>query len=146
MINGPAVSPHIALMGRSRSGKTTTGMQMAIDLVEKARIPLLIIDPKGEFVADGEVQGKLRDSIEKVNQRGCLRQTPRSRTGTDSLLATGNMTMPDTEPAISQEEERVSFENWADDGCHGFIGQKYVLTLATPVATRSARSRGDFPC
>ena len=59
LINGPAVSPHIALMGRSRSGKTTTGVQMALDLVEKAGIPVLFIDPKGEFVADGKLQGKL---------------------------------------------------------------------------------------
>lgn len=91
VINGPGVSPHIALMGRSRSGKTTTGMQMAVDLAEKARIPLLIIDPKGEFVAEGEVQGKLRElgprlrCIEMGRQPVPLDFLPSPEVGTASI-------------------------------------------------------------
>ena len=36
-LNGPGNSPHLALMGRTRSGKTTTGVQMAQSIVEHAR-------------------------------------------------------------------------------------------------------------
>ncbi len=57
VINGPGTSPHIALMGRSGSGKTTTGTQIAAQIVGQAAIPILFIDPKGEFVDDGKLVG-----------------------------------------------------------------------------------------
>ena len=57
VINGPGVPPHIALMGAIGRGKTTTGVQIALELASKARIPFLFIDPKGEFVADGHPVG-----------------------------------------------------------------------------------------
>ena len=61
VINGPGTPPHLALMGAVGKGKTTTGVQMALELVRKARIPVLFIDPKGEFVADGRPTGALAD-------------------------------------------------------------------------------------
>ncbi len=61
-LNGPAASPHVALMGRTRSGKTTTGVQMALDIQAAAGVPLLFIDPKGEFVEDGKLVGRLAES------------------------------------------------------------------------------------
>jgi len=57
VINGPGVPPHIALMGAIGRGKTTTGVQIALELAGQARIPFLFIDPKGEFVADGRAIG-----------------------------------------------------------------------------------------
>ena len=56
-INGPGIPPHLALMGAIGRGKTTTGVQMALDLVRQAQIPFLFIDPKGEFVAEGRPIG-----------------------------------------------------------------------------------------
>jgi len=44
-------------MGAIGSGKTTTGVQIALALASQARIPFLFIDPKGEFVADGRPIG-----------------------------------------------------------------------------------------
>jgi hypothetical protein len=44
-------------MGKNGSGKTTTGVQMALELVGKARVPFLFIDPKGEFVDNGKPVG-----------------------------------------------------------------------------------------
>ncbi len=58
-INGPGVPPHIALMGAIGRGKTTTGVQIALELARQARIPFLFIDPKGEFVQDGRPVGAL---------------------------------------------------------------------------------------
>lgn len=56
-LNGQGASPHIALMGRSGTGKTTTGIQMAIDIIRSAELPFLMIDPKGEFVEGGKLVG-----------------------------------------------------------------------------------------
>ena len=61
VINGPGTPPHIALMGAIGKGKTTTGVQMATELLRQAGVPLLFIDPKGEFVADGRVTGLLSE-------------------------------------------------------------------------------------
>ena len=44
--------------------------------------------------------------------------------------------MPNIEPAAPWGDERVIFENWADDGCHVFNDHKYVLTLATPESSK----------
>lgn len=52
-LNGPGTPPHIALMGAVSKGKTTTGVQIALELMGKTRLPILFIDPKGEFVEDG---------------------------------------------------------------------------------------------
>ncbi|MBL7648115.1 MAG: DUF87 domain-containing protein [Candidatus Hydrogenedentes bacterium] len=49
-INGSGVSPHIALMGKTRTGKTTTGMQIVGQMVDQVELPFLIIDPKGDFL------------------------------------------------------------------------------------------------
>lgn len=57
VINGPGVPPHLALMGAIGRGKTTTGIQIALELASQARIPFLFIDPKGEFVAEGGAIG-----------------------------------------------------------------------------------------
>ena len=61
VINGPGVPPHIALMGAIGKGKTTTGVQIALDLARQAGIPFLMIDPKGEFVRDGRPAGPFAD-------------------------------------------------------------------------------------
>ena len=57
VLNAPGIPPHIALMGAIGKGKTTTGVQIALELASQARIPFLFIDPKGEFVADGRPIG-----------------------------------------------------------------------------------------
>ena len=33
-------------------------------------------------------------------------------------------------------EDRVTFENWENDGCHVFVGNKHVLTLNTPESSK----------
>ncbi len=57
-LNGPGNSPHLALMGRTRSGKTTTGVQMAQSIIEQSRAPMLFIDPQGTFITDGKLNDK----------------------------------------------------------------------------------------
>lgn len=53
VVNATGASPHIAVMGKIRSGKTRTGIEIARQLASTANVPLLFIDPKGEFVKDG---------------------------------------------------------------------------------------------
>jgi len=57
-LNVPGVSPHVALMGKTRSGKTRTGVEMARSIAAAGRLPVLFIDPKGEFVKDGALVAK----------------------------------------------------------------------------------------
>ncbi len=59
VLNGQGTAPHIALMGRIASGKTTTGIHMALQICAKARVPLLLIDPKGELVDNGALSERL---------------------------------------------------------------------------------------
>jgi DNA sulfur modification protein DndE len=65
-INSPGTAPHIALMGKNGSGKTTTGVQIAVEISNKARIPILFIDPKGEFVSGGDAIGALSDGLAEI--------------------------------------------------------------------------------
>ncbi len=53
VLNAPGVSPHMALLGKTRSGKTRTGIVMAEQIASAGRLPMLLIDPKGEFVNGG---------------------------------------------------------------------------------------------
>ncbi|HEX4796111.1 MAG TPA: DUF87 domain-containing protein [Humisphaera sp.] len=57
-LNAPGRSPHIAVMGKTRSGKTRTGLAMAEGIINLANIPMLLIDPKGEFVNGGRFVAK----------------------------------------------------------------------------------------
>lgn len=66
-LNAPGYSPHIALMGATRSGKTRTGIVIAQSIVKDSKIPVLFIDPKGEFVRDGKL-------LAKSEWRGCTLQ------------------------------------------------------------------------
>ena len=59
VLNGQGTAPHIALMGKVGSGKTTTGIQIAKQLVDQGGIPFLFIDPKGEFVSGSSLSGAL---------------------------------------------------------------------------------------
>ncbi len=67
VLNGPGTPPHIALMGTAGRGKSTTGIQMALELAERAQIPFLFIDPKGEFVQNGKLQGPFGALKSQVN-------------------------------------------------------------------------------
>lgn len=67
VLNGPGTSPHIALMGGSGKGKTTTGIQIAKQLIAGAGLPFLFIDNKGEFVEDGRLSGALSSLPGDVN-------------------------------------------------------------------------------
>lgn len=67
VLNGQSTAPHIALMGAVGKGKTTTGVQIALELLRKAPIPILFIDPKGEFVADGRAVGALAELGGAIN-------------------------------------------------------------------------------
>jgi hypothetical protein len=57
-LNSPGTSPHLAIMGRTRSGKSRTGLDIASSIVAQTDIPLILIDPKGEFVKNGELLNK----------------------------------------------------------------------------------------
>lgn len=57
-INGPGTSPHIAILGKTRSGKSRTGLDISAEIIKKTDLPLLFIDPKGEFVKDGKLISK----------------------------------------------------------------------------------------
>ncbi len=65
-INSPGTAPHIALMGKNGSGKTTTGVQIAVEIAKTARIPVLFIDPKGEFVSGGNAVGALSEGLPAI--------------------------------------------------------------------------------
>lgn len=51
-VNAPGLSPHFALMGKTRSGKTRSGLAIAKQLIQQCDVPMLVIDPKGSFVRD----------------------------------------------------------------------------------------------
>lgn len=61
ILNGPGTSPHIALMGGSGKGKTTTGIQIARQIVEQTKASFFFIDNKGEFVENGRLVGALAE-------------------------------------------------------------------------------------
>lgn len=61
ILNEKGSSPHIAFMGKIGSGKTTTAIQMANEIIAVSGIPFLFIDPKGEFVESGSLAGRLAD-------------------------------------------------------------------------------------
>jgi DNA sulfur modification protein DndE len=69
VINEKGTSPHIAILGKTRSGKSRTGLEIAEQIANKSDIPFLLIDPKGEFVREGQFvkkpdwKGKGIDSI-----------------------------------------------------------------------------------
>ncbi|MBI4849882.1 MAG: DndE family protein [Nitrospirae bacterium] len=52
MMNAPGLSPHIAIMGRTRSGKTRTGLDMLekVDVCSGKKLPFLVFDyAKGDI-------------------------------------------------------------------------------------------------
>ncbi len=56
IVNAPGVTPHIALMGQAGKGKTRSGILIAADLAKNSGAPILILDPKGDFVDGGQVR------------------------------------------------------------------------------------------
>lgn len=66
VLNGPGTSPHIALMGGSGKGKTTTGIQIARQIVEQTKASFFFIDNKGEFVENGRLVGALSEFEEDI--------------------------------------------------------------------------------
>jgi DNA sulfur modification protein DndE len=54
VVNEKGTSPHMAIMGKTRSGKSRTGLDIAQQIVNSTDVPFVLIDPKGEFVRDGQ--------------------------------------------------------------------------------------------
>ncbi len=54
VLNAPGVSPHVSVLGKTRSGKTRTGIVMAEQIAGQSQLPMLLIDPKGEFISKGK--------------------------------------------------------------------------------------------
>jgi len=54
VLNEKGTSPHIAILGKTRSGKTRAGLDIAKQIADKSEIPIVLIDPKGEFVREGQ--------------------------------------------------------------------------------------------
>ena len=66
-INGQGIAPHIALMGKNGSGKTTTGIQMVKEIINKTGIPFILIDPKGDFINNGQPDQQIRNIGPNIN-------------------------------------------------------------------------------
>jgi DNA sulfur modification protein DndE len=60
VLNAQGAPPHIAFMGSSGGGKTLTGVQLADQIVERTRIPFLLIDVKPEFTPASELHPDLQ--------------------------------------------------------------------------------------
>ena len=58
VLNAPGISPHLSVLGKTRSGKTRTGIVMAEEIASARPLPMLMIDPKGEFVSKGRLVSK----------------------------------------------------------------------------------------
>lgn len=58
VLNALGVSPHFAILGKTRSGKTRAGLAIAEQIVANSQLPMLLIDPRGEFVTDGQLIAK----------------------------------------------------------------------------------------
>ncbi len=58
VLNAPGISPHLSVLGKTRSGKTRTGIVMAEEIAGSRPLPMLMIDPKGEFVSKGRLVSK----------------------------------------------------------------------------------------
>jgi len=60
VLNAQGAPPHIAFMGSSGGGKTLTGVQLALQIVEQTDIPFLFIDVKPEFTTESELHPDLQ--------------------------------------------------------------------------------------
>jgi DNA sulfur modification protein DndE len=66
LMNGKGFSPHLALMGKARSGKTRTGLDMIRQLKSQAGCPVLLFDmEKGDLVRQTELAAALNAKIIK---------------------------------------------------------------------------------
>lgn len=144
VLNGPGTPPHIALMGAVGKGKTTTGVQMALELIAKTRLPFLFIDPKGEFVTDGRPVGAFAGlgssvgAVEVGTQSLPLDFLPRSDAPTQKI-AKAAMRLRDTialccqSPGnIQKDILRTAIQNVISDGAdHSLeaINEEYQRAL-----------------
>jgi hypothetical protein len=62
-VNGQGAAPHIALMGKNGSGKTLTGIFMAAELHSTSGAPILILDPKGDFISGGVIKPHIQEKF-----------------------------------------------------------------------------------
>lgn len=56
--NAPGTSPHMAILGKTRSGKSRTGLDIIANILNNSNLPCIFIDPKGEFVKNGNLVTK----------------------------------------------------------------------------------------
>ncbi len=57
-VNRKGVSPHFAIMGQTRSGKTRTGVEVVRQLLNRTGAPVFFVDPNGDWARDGELVAK----------------------------------------------------------------------------------------
>lgn len=69
MMNAPGLSPHIAIMGRTRSGKTRTGLDMLekVDVCSGKKLPFLVFDyAKGDIAGNKEYINSVDATVIKL--------------------------------------------------------------------------------
>lgn len=64
LMNGKGVSPHVAIMGKARSGKTRTGIDMMRQMRQQAGCPVLLFDmEKGDLVRQSGLAAALNAKV-----------------------------------------------------------------------------------
>lgn len=132
LMNGRGYAPHVAIMGKAGSGKTSTGMEMLSQVRQQTGCPILLFDiEKGDLARKPELRSEFGATVIKAPEQAIPLDVLHMAERSDASAKVGASRFRDSFKSVSQSRPGAKQLDSLRDGV-----QRALLSGKTPITIK----------